>query len=207
MKRVSYGDFIKWGNKIKKTDSFLDIGCWSGATVLRLNDKCDAYGTDFNKKTLVLADKKIKDKLVFCDITKNRPFDKKFDWILMSEVIEHIEDEDSAIKNVSKSLKVGGKLILTTPKSVPFLEFWDPAWVRWKFGGKERHHHFTLKELDEKLSKHGLKIKKYAIRGNLIWVFRRWVNVFLQYLLKSDKKIDNKWSEGFTDWMILAERI
>ncbi len=207
MKRISYKDFTEWKNKIKKDESFLDIGCWSGATVLELNKKCDAYGADFNKRTLVLADKKIKSKLVFCDITKNKPFDKKFDWILMSEVLEHIEDEDRALKNVSASLKSGGKLILTVPRSVPFFEFWDPAWVRWKFGGKERHHHFTLKELDGKLSRHGLRIKEHAIRGNLVWVFRRWINVSLQYLFKSDKKISNRWDEGFTDWMILAEKI
>ena len=67
-----------------------------GKKVLELNSKCNAYGADFNRKTLSLANKKIKKKLVYCDITKNKPFDKKFDWILLSEVIEHIEKESEA---------------------------------------------------------------------------------------------------------------
>ena len=64
MNRIKYLDFMKWKNSIKKTDSFLDIGCWSGATVLELNEKCDAYGADFNKETLKLAPKKIKAEVI-----------------------------------------------------------------------------------------------------------------------------------------------
>ncbi|MCK4996961.1 class I SAM-dependent methyltransferase [Candidatus Pacearchaeota archaeon] len=207
MNRIKYLDFMKWKNSIKKTDSFLDIGCWSGATVLELNEKCDAYGADFNKETLKLAPKKIKDKLVYCDITKNKPFNKKFDWILLSEVIEHIPEEKKAIKNISKSLKMGGKLILTTPKSVPFFEFWDPAWVRWKFGGKERHYHFTLNELESLLKANELKIKEYSTYGPLRWVFARWINVFLKFVLKSKKIISFGQGDGFCEWMILAEKI
>jgi len=206
MKKIKYSEFIKWKDRIKKTDSFLDIGCWSGATVLKLNDKCNAYGADFNKETLKLADKKIKNKLVFCDITKNKPFDKEFDWILMSEVIEHISEEDKAIENVSKSIKEGGKLILTTPKSIPFFQFYDPAWVRWKCGGKERHHHFTLEELEELLNKNGLILKEYTIAGNFRWIIIRWINVFLKFVLKSKRIIENEYSDGFIDWMIIAEK-
>jgi len=124
----------------------------------------------------------------------------------MSEVIEHISEEEKAIKNVSDSLKKGGKLILTTPRSVPFFEFWDPAWVRWKFGGKERHHHFTFKELKLLLEKENLQIKKYAISGHMGWVFARWVNVFLKFILKSKRIISLGNSDGFCDWMILAEK-
>ena len=207
MKKVDYENFIRWQEKLKKTDSFLDIGCWSGKKVLELNSKCNAYGADFNRKTLSLANKKIKKKLVYCDITKNKPFDKKFDWILLSEVIEHIEKESEAIKNISDSLKKGGKLILTTPRSIRFLEFWDPAWVGWKIGGRGRHYHYTLNELRKLLEIGSFRIKKYAIRGNFSWIIRRWVNVILKFLFKSKKMVKNYWGEGFVNWMILAEKI
>jgi SAM-dependent methyltransferase len=207
MKKITYSKFLEWKSKVKKTDSFLDVGCWSGNTVLELNKRCDAYGADFNEKTLVLANEKIKDKLVYCDITKNNPFDKKFDWILLSEVIEHISEEKKAIRNISNSLKIGGKLILTTPRNVPFFQIWDPAWVRWKCGGTERHYHFTLAELRQLLGEENLIIRQYAINGNIKWVFVRWVNVFLKFVLKSKKHISFENSDGFCDWMILAEKI
>ena len=206
-KKIKYLEFIKWKQKIKVDDSFLDIGCWDGNAVLELNKKCDAYGSDFDKKKLNIANKKIRNKLVYCDITKNKPFNKKFDWILLSEVMEHIPQENKAMKNISDSLKIGGILILTTPRSVPFFEFWDPAWVRWKFGGKERHYHYTFDELNELLLKHNLKIKKYAINGTLWWVFARWINVFSKFILRSNKIVSFENSDGFCDWMILAEKI
>jgi hypothetical protein len=121
--------------------------------------------------------------------------------------MEHIPQENKAMKNISDSLKIGGILILTTPRSVPFFEFWDPAWVRWKFGGKERHYHYTFDELNELLLKHNLKIKKYAINGTLWWVFARWINVFSKFILRSNKIVSFGNSDGFCDWMILAERI
>ncbi len=206
-KKIKYLEFIKWKQKIKVDDSFLDIGCWDGNAVLELNKKCDAYGADFNEKKLNIANKKIRNKLVYCDITKNKPFNKKFDWILLSEVMEHIPQENKAMKNISDSLKIGGILILTTPRSVPFFEFWDPAWVRWKFGGTERHYHFTLAELRRLLGEENLIIRQYAINGNINWVFVRWVNVFLKFVLKSKKHISFENSDGFCDWMILAEKI
>jgi len=207
MKRISYQEFVKWENLVKKNDLFLDVGCWSGSTVLRMNDKCDAYGVDFNKETLKLADKRIAEKVKYSDITKGIAFYKKFDWVLCGEVLEHIEEDEKALKNIAKVMKKDGKLVLTTPRSVPFFEFWDPAWVRWKFGEKERHWHYSLDELGRKMNEAGLRILKVAVRGNLLWVFRRWVNVVMKYLFRSNFRVDGEWGDGFADFMILAEKI
>jgi 2-polyprenyl-3-methyl-5-hydroxy-6-metoxy-1,4-benzoquinol methylase len=207
MKKISVSEFNKWKDEIAPKDKFLDIGCWSGATVLELNKKCDAWGADFNQDKLNLADNKIKNKLVYCDIIKNKPFKIEFDWVLMSEVIEHIYDEETAIKNISASLKKGGKLILTTPRSVKFFQIWDPAWVKWKLGGKERHYHYKISELKRLLEKNNLEIKKYSIYGSLSWIMVRWTNVFLRYVLRLNKQISASSKDGFCGWMIYAEKI
>jgi SAM-dependent methyltransferase len=207
MKKQHYFEFIKWKNKIKKNDLFLDVGCWDGSNVLEMNKRCNAYGVDFNPKTLGLADSKIADKLSYSDITKKIDVDKKFDWVLCSEVIEHIKEDKKALENIAGVMKKGGKLVLTTPRSVKFFEFWDPAWVRWKFGGKERHWHYKLEELRMKLDEAGFRILVYSIRGNVKWVIGRWVNVILKYLIGVKFQFNGKWGDGFSDFMILAERI
>jgi len=207
MKKIIYKEFIRWEENIKEKNAFLDIGCWGGAKVLQLDGKCDAYGMDFDREKLKLVNIKIKNKVKYGDVTKRIPFSKKFDWILLSEVIEHIKEEESALKNISNSLKKGGKLILTTPKSIKGFEFWDPAWVRWKMGGNERHHHYTLNELDKKLSKQGLKIQRYAIAGPMGWIILRWINVFLKYGLKINKSLSFRQKDGICNLMILAEKI
>ena len=50
------------------------------------------------------------------DITKT-PLPKKYSVIILEDIIEHlpVRDLNKAIKNIESSLKLGGKIILTTP--------------------------------------------------------------------------------------------
>ena len=187
-----------WEKKIKKNDFVLDIGCWDGKKILELNSVSkNIYGIDIDTKRFSLADKKIKKRLFYGDVTKKIPFRIKFDWIILSEVLEHVSNDSKALKNIYNSLKKGGKLILSTPNSVQFLEFWDPAWVRWKFLKGQKHYHYSKEELFGKLNKSGFIIKEYYILGNLSWVLARWINVFLRYWLKLKKQINALLGEVF----------
>jgi SAM-dependent methyltransferase len=195
-----------WEAEIKKKDIVLDIGCWSGKRVNKFIDKCKIYGIDVDTSRFKYAPEKTRKKLFFGDITEKIPFGEKFDWIFLGEVLEHLEKDELALKNISKSLKKKGKLILSTPRKVKFFNIWDPAWVRWKLGGKERHYHYSKEELFDKLNRQGFKIKDYYTKGDILWVFFRWINVLLRYALKSKKQIKNNMKKGFCDWIILAER-
>ncbi|MBS3073810.1 class I SAM-dependent methyltransferase [Candidatus Pacearchaeota archaeon] len=205
MKKISVSEFNKWEDQIKKSDLFLDIGCWNGGKVLNLSKRCHAFGIDIDKQKLSLANPRIKNKLRHADATIKIPFDKKFDWIYLSEVIEHVKNDDALLKNISSSLKIGGKLILTTPKSVGFFQIWDPAWVRWKFRGPV-HRHYTLNKIRDKLLKHHINIEFYAIGGSFPWVLSRWVTVFFKYLLKSKKQFNWGKLDGFCNIKIIARR-
>ena len=196
----------EWEKEIKRKDRILDIGCWEGMKINRLINKCEAYGMDINTSRFKYAEPEIRKRLFFGDVTEKIPFKKKFDWIFLTEVLEHVENDDSTIRNISGSLKKGGKLILTTPRSTKYLEFWDPAWVRWKFLGGQKHYHYTKEELFKKLNNNSFKIKEYYIMGNLFWVLIRWVNVFFKYGLRLKKQINYPMGEGFCDWIILSEK-
>jgi SAM-dependent methyltransferase len=52
---------------------------------------------------------------IVSDITNIPIEDKSFDYILCTEVLEHIPYPDKAIKEFSRILKQGGRLILTAP--------------------------------------------------------------------------------------------
>ena len=155
-----------------------------------------------------MAPADIKKRIKWGDVTKKIPFKNKFDWIIFGEVLEHVSDDDEALENIGKSLKKGGKLILSTPRSVKYFEMWDPAWFRWKFLRGQRHYHYTKEELFGKLKKNKLEVREYYIIGNLVWDFFRWFNIFLNYVLRIKKKVyiqDER--KGFFDWVILAEKI
>jgi SAM-dependent methyltransferase len=50
-----------------------------------------------------------------CDITNIPELDASFDFILCSEVLEHVPDPSKVLDEFARLLKVGGKLILTAP--------------------------------------------------------------------------------------------
>lgn len=199
-------EFNNWENQIKKSDYFLDIGCWNGQKILDLSKRCLVFGMDIDSKKISLANPLIKNKIKCGDVTKKIPFNKKFDWIYLSEVIEHVKDEDLLLKNISNSLKIDGKLVLTTPKSVRFFQIWDPAWIRWKFGGPV-HRHYTLNKLRYKLIKHNLNIESYAIGGSFPWILSRWTNVLLKYIFKSKRQFNWGKADGFCDLKIIAKKL
>jgi len=196
-----------WEKQIKKNDLILDIGCWGGEKVLELSKKCkNVYGMDIDNSKINSADSKVKRKLKLGDVTKKIPFKRKFDWIILSEVLEHVGNDEKALENIFNSLKEEGKLILSTPRDIKGFNIWDPAWVRWKFLGGQKHYHYTKEELFGKLNNNGFKIKEYYIMGNLSWVLVRWINVFLRYGLKSKRQINYPMGLGFCDWIILSEK-
>jgi len=195
-----------WQKDIKEEDNVLDIGCGDGSRLKKLQGKSNVFGMEIDGNKINLAEPKIKKRIKLGDVTKGVPYNKKFDWVFLTEVLEHVSDDSKALANINKSLKKKGNLILTTPKSIKYLEFWDPAWVRWKFLRGQKHYHYTKEELFGKLNNNGFKIKEYYIIGNLSWVLVRWTNVFLKYLLKSKKQINCKSKPGFCDWIILSEK-
>jgi len=193
-----------WQKDIKKGDHVLDIGCWDGSRLKKLQG--NVVGMEIDENKINLAEPKIKKRIKLGDVTKKIPYNRKFDWVFLTEVLEHVKDDESTMRNISRSLKKKGKFILSTPRKVNFFNFWDPAWVRWKFLGGQKHYHYTKKELFGKLNNNGFKIKEYYIIGNLSWVLIRWINVFLKYLLKSKKQINYHMRQGFCDWVILSEK-
>jgi len=106
------------GSSLKKL-RFLDVGCGDGnflERVVSLDKRIETWGVDISS----LAIKKAKEKgfrAFTVDVCKEKlPFgDLFFDLVYMGEVIEHLFDPDFAIKEVRRTLKKEGVLILTTP--------------------------------------------------------------------------------------------
>lgn len=92
--------------------SVLDLGCGEAPFY-------GIYGRKASESVLVDWDNGVHSKScvdVFCDISRRLPFDdQSFDLVLLSDVLEHILDPLSVIKEVCRVLKVGGALVMNTP--------------------------------------------------------------------------------------------
>lgn len=99
--------------------SIVDIGCGNGNflkyLLKKLNideSKIDITGVDIAPNAVNEARKKLNGKFLVMDISKNK-LESKFDCVICSEVLEHIEDYKSALKNISEIC--AKYLILSTP--------------------------------------------------------------------------------------------
>ena len=98
----------------KNSGRILDLGCGEGHILKMLPNSYEKYGVDISKTALKLAnDKNIHIKL--CNLNKDFPFDMKFDFIICSEVLEHLKNPSNVLENVKKHLTKDGLFLVTTP--------------------------------------------------------------------------------------------
>ena len=102
--------------KIRKDAKVLDYGCGSGFLVGEFQEKgFDAFGVDIFKEAIEFGSGRRINNLSQESGVKVNFSDSYFDVILAMDVIEHIEDDKSAIKEIERLLKPGGYLIITVP--------------------------------------------------------------------------------------------
>jgi len=128
MKNIFYKDgYIKFNhnqssphsiifNNIKSNSKVLDIGCNGGLLgkqLLKKNVICD--GIDNNKKLLNIA-KKYYRNVFQIDLSTDFKFNQnKYDYIVMSDILEHLPKPDIILQKFRKNLKKTGFLITSIP--------------------------------------------------------------------------------------------
>ena len=107
----------------------MNVGCGDGhfETFLKKNYK-EVYGIDVNENDIQIAKFLNPEKSVkhLVGSVYKLPFKPNyFDCVVATEVLEHLDDDKTAIKEIYRILKKRGKLIITVPyKNYPFT--YDP---------------------------------------------------------------------------------
>jgi ubiquinone/menaquinone biosynthesis C-methylase UbiE len=115
-----------------KSSRILDIGCGRGFyehAVLQILPKPIISGIDINDLYLKQARKNVKSQRAFFKKSSayRLPFaDNTFDAIIASEILEHLENDKLALREMFRVLRKNGILLVTVPhNNYPFL--WDPV--------------------------------------------------------------------------------
>ena len=116
-----------------------------------LQSKANVYGVDKSRSSLRYCRKRGLKSIDQLDIEKRHPRINNFDVVTILDVIEHIKNDSLAIKNITKSLKINGILILSTPAFTFLWSYWD------KVAGHYRR--YDSKTLGKLIKDSGLKIE------------------------------------------------
>jgi SAM-dependent methyltransferase len=171
---------------VKKLE-ILDLGCGVGTIDFYLAKKGHAVtGIDISADAIKVC-QEVKEQFRFDetefhqgDVQKTQ-FLKKYDLVICSEVIEHVEDDTGLLESIYQLLKPGGMLLLTTPSQnaplyrLGFLKKFDQ-----QVGHLRRYEISGLVDLVDNVGFHIVHTAKTeSILRNMLYTFRP-----LGYLIK-----------------------
>jgi SAM-dependent methyltransferase len=111
--------------------SLLDLGCGQGSVLATLKGHHDVYGLEFDAGARATATARgLSVQSIDLDAVSTLPFTFSFDYILVSEVCEHLLDPRNVFRLAFSHLKVGGLLVVTVPNAIPLKVRWDLLWGR-----------------------------------------------------------------------------
>lgn len=140
--------------------NLLDYGCGDGYWPLFFSQfsACKVTGVDYNPLRLERARSIVKNaNFIEADLLKKNKTLKKNDIVFCSQVVEHIKDDVSFLKNIRNHLKQDGVLILGTPNEGSFTHRVRNYIAKIK---TDHVHFYTEMEIKSKIEQSGFVIKK-----------------------------------------------
>jgi SAM-dependent methyltransferase len=125
-----------------------------------------------------------------CSVT-HLPFkDNCFSSVLFADVIEHLprNDEKFAMRELARTMRPGGRLLVTTPNNRLCFKVLDPAWVL------SGHRHYTSDDLRDAVVDGGLTIVRDGTFGLPVETFY----LLMMYSTYPIKMITGKYPDFFS---------
>jgi glycosyltransferase involved in cell wall biosynthesis/ubiquinone/menaquinone biosynthesis C-methylase UbiE len=114
--------------ELKDGDRVIDLGCGMGFYLMLMDRMRDLqlYGYDMEHARLQRAQAEVESARILQGDIYGLPFrEQTFDKVLLSEVLEHLEQDVEALRAIRRLLKPGGLLAISVPHAhYPF--WWDP---------------------------------------------------------------------------------
>ena len=126
--------FIYRGQPLK----VLNVGAATGATSMMLNQFGDVESIEYNLDCIAFTRGKINLQINHGDINSLEFQDNHFDLICVFDVIEHVEDHNQAIRELTRVCKKQGHILITVPA---LMSLWSEHDVI--------NHHFRRYNLNE----------------------------------------------------------
>lgn len=140
-------------NLVPRNSKVMEVGCGTGDILVSTKPKY-GYGVDISPEMIRIAKAKHanKNKIHFSTVYPN----EKFEYIFMSDVVEHLAMPQSTFRVVSKHLKKDGVFINTMANPIwePLLIFWEK--MGWKMPEGD-HNRISTDEVARIMESVGIK--------------------------------------------------
>tara|TARA_B100000965_G_scaffold282202_1_gene240027 strand:- start:9421 stop:10119 length:699 start_codon:yes stop_codon:yes gene_type:complete len=155
----NYLNHIIKSNNISKDIEILEIGPGKGNNIESLNKYGKVSVLEIEKEFIgyLYENKFVEDALIYQSFEE---IDKKYDLIVLLDVLEHIRDTDLFLKNISHHLKTNGNVIISVPA---YNSLWSDHDVKLKHIKR-----YTWSKLYEELNDFFLINKRYGMNYILL---------------------------------------
>lgn len=151
----------------------LDIGCSSGYMIKALRGRLShatVVGADYVRGPLETLGAAVPDlPLLQFDLTRCPLPDRSVDGIVLLNVLEHIEDDDEAIRHVYRILRPGGVAVIELPAGPKLFDIYDREFMH--------HRRYRMRDLLSRLRAHGFTVVDRSHIGFLMypgfWVIKK----------------------------------
>ena len=182
---VEYGGFRAWLNGarystfrwVPKNVRVLDIGCGFGESLgYHKSRGCEVYGVEADDNIRRVADQFGYN--VHVGLFDSSLYQQNFfDYVTMSQVIEHVEDPVSTLAAITGILKPGGLAILSTPNLNGWgVRVFRQYWINWHV--PYHLHYFTEKTMRDIAAKSGLILETVETVTPSQWLYEQLIHLF-----------------------------
>lgn len=186
----------------------IDCGAGTGQFVAEARDRCRAVAVDDHEESLEIASRLLGQEHVRRGSCLELPFEaESADVVTALDVIEHVEDDQRAVAEMSRVLKKGGYLVITVPAFQALWSDWDVALHHFR-----RYRRPQLVQLLENASLEVVHINYVNVLAfPAVFVMRKWRTWFQQPAspgLRAEERIPPPWLNRllFTSFVGLASQ-
>ena len=170
----------------------LDIGCGTGMNLTMLGEFGTQFGIDFSADALRLCRRRHPCRLARGDAT-GLPFpNRSFDLVTALDVIEHLDDDRAAFREIARVLSPGGLAVVFVPT---FMFLWG---VQDDVSLHKRR--YRLPELRRLLTEAGLRVERSSYVNFFLFLPILLVRKLMK-LFRVEVESENNINSPFVNWL------
>jgi SAM-dependent methyltransferase len=117
----SRNQLIVWllGRYFPRFRSFLEVGCGTGYVlqgVQRAFPNAEIAGAELFGEGLAHAEQRAPEADLYEFDARNIPFEEEFDVVGAFDMLEHVDDDDQALRELHRASRPGGGIVVTVPQ-------------------------------------------------------------------------------------------